>query len=272
MVLPEGFVLPPLPYAVLLTVGAGVALGLLWRAPPSVTPGTVLALVPWMALGGAAHVVWVLGLGPSRVRHLLATPAVYVTVAVLAGLCWGVGNHVSTDESKVDGLAGVVGALASLAVIGWLAAVAARGPGLHPLWPVAGILGTLVLTGVLWYCLRLVAPAITETTGWAGLVVLFGHTLDGVTTAIGIDILGTGERSPLPDLIMSMAGQLPTAPYLGVGWAFVVVKIVLVIGILWLFLEYVREAPPRAYLLLAVMAAVGLGPGIHNAVLFLHLG
>lgn len=32
--------------------------------------------------------------------------------------------------------------------------------------------------------------------------------------------------------------------------------------------DYVREEPTEGYLLLGLVAAVGLGPGVHNLVLF----
>ncbi|WP_020222266.1 DUF63 family protein, partial [Halarchaeum acidiphilum] len=101
-----------------------------------------------------------------------------------------------------------------------------------------------------------------------GALVIFGHALDAATTAVGVDALGFGEQTPLSRVIMQFAGSLPTAPVLGVGWLFIAVKLVLAVGIVLLLADYVREAPTEGYLLLAFIAAVGLGPGAHNLLLF----
>uniref|UniRef100_UPI000299E622 DUF63 family protein n=1 Tax=Halococcus hamelinensis TaxID=332168 RepID=UPI000299E622 len=100
-----------------------------------------------------------------------------------------------------------------------------------------------------------------------GLCVL-GHALDGVSTAVGIDVLGFGERSPFSRAIIEFAATLPTASLLGAGWLFVVVKLALAAAVLVLLASYVREEPGEGYLLLGAVAAVGLGPGAHNLLLF----
>jgi uncharacterized membrane protein len=45
--------------------------------------------------------------------------------------------------------------------------------------------------------------------------------------------------------------------------------VVLSVAIVALLAEYVEEAPAEGHLLLAGLAAVGLGPGVHNLLLFL---
>jgi len=67
---------------------------------------------------------------------------------------------------------------------------------------------------------------------------------------------------------MEFAAHLPTEPYLGVGWLFVLVKVALVAVVVVLLADYVREVPGEGYLLLGLVAAVGLGPGVHNVLLF----
>jgi uncharacterized membrane protein len=98
--------------------------------------------------------------------------------------------------------------------------------------------------------------------------VLFGHGLDGVSTAIGVDILGFGERTPASRVILDIAAELPTADTLGVGWLFLVVKLGVAAAVVALFVELVEEDPRQGYLLLALVAALGLGPGVHNLLLY----
>ncbi|ELY58846.1 hypothetical protein C493_06157 [Natronolimnohabitans innermongolicus JCM 12255] len=101
------------------------------------------------------------------------------------------------------------------------------------------------------------------------MIVVFGHTVDGVSTAIGYDVLGAGEEVPLSRLILEAGESLPTAEYIGGGWLFILVKVGLALVILGLFKEYVEERPRQARTLLAGVAALGLGPGIHNVLLFI---
>jgi len=107
-----------------------------------------------------------------------------------------------------------------------------------------------------------------EVNGPTGPLVLFAHALDGVSTAVGVDILQYGERTPLPRLIIDTARSLPTAEFVGAGWLFVAVKIALASLIVVYLADLVRDDPTRGNLLLGLVAAVGLGPGTHNLVLF----
>jgi uncharacterized membrane protein len=52
----------------------------------------------------------------------------------------------------------------------------------------------------------------------------------------------------------------------------VVVKLVLVGGVVVLFADYIEDEPTEGYLLLGFIAAVGLGPGVHNLLLFAVTG
>lgn len=272
MVLPEGFGLPPIGYTVGLVAALGVVGYGLWRERPPLTEETVVGLVPWMVLGGGLHVLWVIDAVPTIVRPLLGTPAVYGSTAVLAVGVWLLGltrGWGADATARGLGLAGGIG-VAMLAVLLLRGGVSSHPPTLA--WIGGGLLASLALTAVCWSLLDRARPAVTDTTGWAGVVVLFGHALDGVTTAIGMDVFGTGERSPIPQLIAEFAASLPTAELVGVGWLFVLVKLGVAVVVVVLFREYVAEAPRQGYGFLAALAAVGLGPGTHNFLLFLAAG
>jgi len=87
--LPAGTTIPPLPYLVAVLLAAG-AVGLaLRRTPPRVTSRHVLALAPWMALGSAAHVLYVVDALPPVLSPLAGSPTVYLTVGSLAGAVVG---------------------------------------------------------------------------------------------------------------------------------------------------------------------------------------
>jgi uncharacterized membrane protein len=118
-----------------------------------------------------------------------------------------------------------------------------------------------------WWLLRRVAPGV-EVAGAVGALAVVGHALDGVSTAVGIDVLGFGERTPLSRVIIEAAAALPTADAIGAGWLFVVVKLVVASVVVVLLADLMREDPREGSLLLGFVAAVGLGPGAHNLLLF----
>jgi uncharacterized membrane protein len=105
-------------------------------------------------------------------------------------------------------------------------------------------------------------------TGRLGILAVGAHALDGVSTAVGIDLLGFGERTPLSRLVIEFGASLPTAPAIGGAWLFVLVKLVVASVVVVALTETVREEPTTGRLLLGFVAAVGLGPGAHNVLLF----
>ncbi|MDS0299527.1 DUF63 family protein [Halogeometricum sp. S1BR25-6] len=268
-ILPEGFSVPPLPYLAVLLVAVAVVAAAANRRRPAVTPRRVLAFVPWMVLGSAAHVLYVVDALPPLLRPLGATAAVYLAVGAL-----GVGTFVAADARAGDDaalvLAGLGSLLAAVAVAGALFVGAARGT-LAPLVPAAGLVAAAVVAVATWGLLVRAHPA-ARVTGSVGFLAVFGHALDAVSTAVGVDLLGFGERTPLSRIIIEFAATLPTEPYLGTVWLFVVVKLVIASGVAALFADYVREDPAEGYALLGFVAAVGLGPGAHNLLLFTVLG
>lgn len=269
MVVPDGFALPPLPYLLILALGViGVGVFLL-RLDPPITDRTVLALTPWMGIGGGAHVMYVRGVVPESILPLLGTPSVYLSTAIVAGFVWAVTLSASATP---DRMLGVVGLGGLLVVAGMVLADGFVAGSLAVVWPLVGLVLSIVGTAVLWVVLSSVAPSVTSVTAGSGLAVIFGHVLDAISTAVGVDVLDAGERSPLPRAIMEVAAQLPTADAIGVGWLFVLVKLLVAVGIIWLFVPFVQETERQGHLLLALLAAVGMGPGVHNLLLFMVAG
>lgn len=263
-VLPAGFSLPPLPYLLGILAGGLAVAGGLWRRQPAVTAGTVLGLVPWMAIGSALHALYVLEAAPPVIAPLLGTPAVYATVFIALGAIWLAVDDRTEESREVARQLGLIGAGTFAFAVG---AALLSGDGIALFWPVAGLLGTIIIVAVAWYLLQQAAPSVM-VTGWPGILVLFAHGLDGVSTAIGVDVLGFSERTPASRVILEIAAGLPTADTLGAGWLFVLVKLLVAAVVVSLFAELVEEEPRQGYLLLAFVAALGLGPGVHNLLLY----
>ncbi|PSP56105.1 DUF63 domain-containing protein [Halobacteriales archaeon QS_1_67_19] len=268
MVLPEGFALPPLPYLVVLLAGLALVGGTLSRAEPPITDRTVLALAPWVLVGSSLHVLYVLDWVPAVVAPLLGTPAVYPTTFVVAGVVWLAALRTRSDAEPP---LAAVGAFLALAVVGYALARGAA-DGLRPVWPGVALLGAVGTTAGLWAATRRSYPGVARATGAVGALAVFGHALDAVSTAVGVDVLGFGERTPVSRAVLDAAAGLPTAEVIGAGWLFVLVKLAIAELVVVLFADLVREDPAEGYLLLGVVAAVGLGPGAHNLLLFVIAG
>lgn len=272
--LPEGLVVPPLPYAVALGVLA-VVIGLaLSSLQPRVDQRVVLGAVPWMVAGAAAHVFYQLDrlvdIYPAAVEPLAAAPVVYVTALLAFAGTWAAltawARRTGSEDSVGVGLAvaGTAAAALLLAFAGTSGVYAAA----TPTWSVIGLVVTVPLTAVTYAGFSYRWPTAADLAGPLGLLAVFAHALDGVTTTVGIDVLGRAERSPLPEMIMDFAGTLPTAPYLGTGWLFVLVKLAVAVGIVVAFADYIEEDPTRGNLLFGAVVVFGLGPAVNNLLLF----
>ena len=256
--LPTGVDLPPLPYLAAVALAVAAVGGALYRRRPPVTPRVVTGFAPWMVAGASGYALFQVDAVPAAVAPLFGNPIVYATTFAVADRPadrWAL--------SSVPGTLAVTGSIvATLLVAAGVATALARGL-LTLAWPLGGLVLSVALAGGIWLGVR----DRVGVTGWPGLLVLFGHTLDGVSTAVGIR-LGFGEQTPLSARLIEAGAGLPPANLLGEAWLFVLVKLVVATGVLFVFREYVREAPGEAALYLGVIAAVGLGPGAHNLVLF----
>jgi uncharacterized membrane protein len=148
-----------------------------------------------------------------------------------------------------------------------LAASVAAANGLAPYWSVVALVVATALAGAAWTVLRRFRPE-AAAAGDLGPLVVFAHTLDGVSTAVGVDVLGFGERTPLSRVILEFGASLPTAEFVGSGWPFVLVKVALAVVVVLALADSVREGAAEGYAVLALVVAVGLGPAVHNLVLF----
>jgi uncharacterized membrane protein len=287
-VLPSGLVVPPLPYAVGLLVATAALAVALSRLGPGLTGRHVLAVVPWMAAGGAAHALHQYSavrpspLVPPVVDPLVTAPAVYVTTSVAVGVGWVAALFSVDGRTALDGVTspaadersaralGVTGSVVLVGLAGVAVSLALDTGSSAFLWPAVSVVGAVVATGLAYAVVRAYRPAVVAHLGV--VVALFAHALDGVSTAVGVDVLGTGERTPIPRMIMDFAGTLPTAAYVGKGWLFVLAKLVVASGIVVLLADYVADDPTEGNLLLAFVAAVGMGPAANNLTLFLLSG
>jgi uncharacterized membrane protein len=266
VILPEGFALPPIRYLLGLTIAGAVVLLSMRDIPDPINAHDVLAFLPWMVVGATAHVLFVQGYLSTAIAPLAGTPTVYVTTAIGALGSWrGLRALVTVTRARQILLIG--GGGISVVLIGWLFAQVNTTIWRPLIIIVGSTLAAVLITGTTWIIVRFKINAISETRP-LGPVVLFGHALDGITTAVGVDVLGFGERSPLSALILEVGSSIPGVSAIGGGWQFILIKLIVISGVLWLFIEYIRSDRTQAELLLGLMTAVGVGPAIHNLLLF----
>jgi uncharacterized membrane protein len=264
--LPAGFALPPLPYLLVLAVGVVVVAVGVRRRRPALDDRHVLAFVPWILTGSCVHALYVVDALPPVLRPLSGTPAVYATVAVLGGAVW-LATDATFEAERASRALAATGLVAFVLACGAGVAVGLERGSFAPTWPAVALVASLVVGAAAWVVLRHVVPRV-EAAGAVGALAVVSHAVDGVSTAVGVDVLGFGERTPLSRVIIETAAALPTAEVLGAGWLFVVVKLLVASVVVVLLADLVEDDPREGLLLLGFVAAVGLGPGAHNLLLF----
>jgi uncharacterized membrane protein len=251
--------------------------------------GLFFALVPFMLFGGALRVVedandaaTAAGVAPTVPwpwSSLIISPVIYLTVflAVLVALV------VTVELTRQGTLADYDRPMAAIGV-GVLGLTVAYLFGLaltteyvvfNPLFLLATLLGAAVIAGLVWLGLERFAPSVNAGTGYIGLVVVWGHAVDGVANYLAADwtdALGVaveyGAKHPVNRFLNDFVGSFAPASItevLGVAWGFLLVKIVASVAVVYVFDERIFEESPRyALLLLVAIVAVGLGPGTRD--------
>lgn len=242
----------------LLAVGLVAVFGVaaLSRVRPAVSRTSLAALVPWVVTGATVYAgAQSAGLG----SLVFSPPWVYVAVGGISALVWAVATVIGRESTVLGGV-GVAGAFVSGAVF-----ESVTGP-VRLQWPLLSLAAATILTVAVWTAFVRGVPEL-EQVGWLGPFALFGQTFDGVTTLVGVDVLGFPERVTLSRWVLELAAGLPTADVFGVGWLFLAVKIAIVSVVLRLAGAWEDDERSRN-VFLWIVGVVGLGPAVHNFVLY----
>ncbi|WP_324757959.1 DUF63 family protein [Haloarcula montana] len=247
------------------------------------------ALVPFMLLGGALRTVEDLGdraleagvdpLITYPLNSLIISPVIYgsvflLTLVSLIACVWLDANgYVDSYYRATAALGGtfVTVTLAYLTIAGLTREYATLYPSV--------LLVTVVLASALSYGLyRLydaVWPAVNVGTGAVGLLVIWGHAIDGVANVVladWLDVLGVPltyyPKHPANAFIISVTESLQPAGLtaaVGTSWPFLIIKLAVASLVVSLFNdEFLEESPRYGLLLLVAVTAVGLGPGTRD--------
>jgi len=248
----------------------------------------IYPLLPFMLFGGALRVVEdandAVPVGVDAaiqypLNALIISPLIYFTVFVLTlgallAAVWlrNAGYAESYDWPLATMGTGLL--VLSLVYLVWLSATQAYVE-FHAVFTVLTMVLATVIAGGLWWVYRQWVPSITRGTPVIGAVVLWAHSVDGVSNVLGIDWgaeLGLAgdlvPKHPVNRAVIAFAdGVVPDsiAAVIGTAWAFLLLKIVAATLVIALFDdEMVEESPRFSVLLLVAVIAVGLGPGTRD--------
>jgi uncharacterized membrane protein len=254
-----------------------------------------LALVPFMLFGGALRTVedaFVAALDAGATPALefpasavLISPFIYFTVFGIATTSFFLSkwlSHRDLTDTYTYPLAGIgLGVLT--ATVGYLVYLAATTDYIDFEPTVAGsILGLATVSAVVVYlAAERFWPAANEATGIVGLVIIWGHAVDGFANVLANDWthvwnLGVSysPKHPFNEFIIDTTSSLQggdaiAGVYVGEAWPFALVKLVVPLAIVALFNdEFMEESPRFGIMLLGAIIAVGLGPGTRDMLRF----
>jgi len=273
-------------YVVILLIALSGLVFLLRRLDIGSDRDLFFALLPFVFFGGALRVVEDVtdaaadSLIGYPLNTLIISPVIYFTVfavtllALLVSVALARRGAVERYTRPLFG-AGTLVLAVTLAFLLW-SAVAPDGPGtFYPQVLIVTLVGATAAAGGTWWLIERYAPEVNAGTGRLGLVVIWGHAIDGVANVVGLDwmvALGAGPnlvpKHPVNRAIVDItASTLPASVLAVTGdtWPFLVVKLVAATVVVWLFDDQIfEESPQYAILLMIAILAVGLGPGTRD--------
>jgi len=274
---------------VLLFMMVGVVL-LLDRLDVGRDPRLFFSLVPFMLFGGALRVVEdasdrAVDAGVEPVisyplNTLFISPVIYVTVfvvtlgALLASLRLESREAVPDRYTALTGMgAGVLGL--TLAYLFYVS-ITTDYVRLYPQILIVDVGLASLLAYLIYEWADRYEPSIHAGTGKIGLAILWAHAIDGVANVVAADWLpelghpsaGYDAKHVANRAIIDITETVQPeslSSVIGTSWPFLIVKLGVALGIVWVFDEQIFEESPRyAILLLIGAAAVGLGPGTRD--------
>jgi len=247
------------------------------------------ALFPFMLFGGALRTIEDAGIAALAAGSdpliafpasaLIISPFIYVTVFAMTLGAVGVGVALE-NRGVVEAYEYPVAAIGMLLVtssVGYLSylSVTTTYVSLRPQVVAVVAIGATISAAATWLLIERVAPAINAGTGLIGVVLLWGHSVDGVANVVGLDwmpALGAGPnlvpKHPVNAAVVDITGAVLPSSVLAVTgdtWPFLLLKLAAATFVIWVFEpDLLEESPRYSILLLIAVLAVGLGPGTRD--------
>ena len=272
---------------VLLFMLAGVLL-LVRRLGIGTDRRLFFALIPFTLFGGALRVVEdandaVPADATAAISYpanaLIISPIIYLTVfivtlaAIFLSLWLARRDVVSEFEPALAGM-GTLALVVTLAYLAFLS-YSTEFVAFYPQMLVLTLLIASALAVAIYYAIDQLAPALNAGTGFIGLAILWAQAVDGVANVLASDwaqAIGLpfqySAKHPINAIIVGATTAIfppSVIDVIGDSWPFLLVKLVLAVGVIWLFDETIFEESPRySYLLMLAVLVVGLGPGTRD--------
>ncbi|PSP62834.1 hypothetical protein BRC76_04010 [Halobacteriales archaeon QH_8_67_36] len=252
-------------------------------------PNLYFAFVPFMLLGGALRVVEdgtdrAVGAGVDPLvqyplSSFIISPVIYGTVfiATLVSLLACVElDRRGVVDSYYRTTAGIGVALVTLTMAYLtMGALTTDYSTLYPSVLVVTVVIASALSYGLYWLFENYAPEVNSGTGIIGLLVIWGHAIDGVANVLLADWLDAIDvpltyypKHPANAFIIATTEALQPAGLtaaIGTSWPFLFVKLGVASAVVWLFNgQFLDESPRYSLLLLIAVTAVGLGPGTRD--------
>ena len=276
-------------YAIVLVFMLVGVLLLLRRLDIRMSKRFYFALFPFMLFGGALRVVEDVnatfvreGVGmliPFPSVGLIISPFIYftmfaITLAALVGTISLSKRGIIDEFEPALGAVGTVSLSATLAVLLYVS-VTSDLVGFYPAVAVIVLIGATLIAAAFWVLSERYAPRINAGTGTMGILVVWGHSVDGIANVLSLDWheeLGLpveyGSKHVVNAAVDRYTGLIQPewlTDAIGTVWPFLIIKIVAAVAVVWVFdREIFEESPRYAYLLLIAILAVGLGPGTRD--------
>ncbi|WP_336344107.1 DUF63 family protein [Halalkalicoccus ordinarius] len=274
-------------YALILVFALVGVVFLLQRLDIGSGHGFFFALFPFMLFGGALRTVEDASIALLRAGDpaipfpwsgLLISPLIYFTVffvtlaAVLLSVAAARRGPVDRYEYPLAGI-GTAALVVTVGYLGWLANTTGL-LGFHPIVSIVTLGGATLIAALAWVGTERYAPEVNAGTGYMGVLVVWGHTVDGIANVLSLDwasALGLPTYTPkhvVNSAIVDVTGALQpesVSSAIGTAWPFLFVKVGAALFVVWVFNEEIFEESPRySMLLLVAVTAVGLGPGTRD--------
>jgi uncharacterized membrane protein len=250
------------------------------------------ALVPFMLFGGALRVVEDSFVAAQRAGEVpavefpasaaLISPFIYFTVFFVALAAFLIAQWLTWNDftETYTYPLGAMGTGVLLATVGYLTylSFAVDYVFWYPLVTVVTVGLATALSVAAYYGIDRFYPEVNAGTGLMGLVVIWGHAIDGVanviasdwTGAFGIPGSGYSAKHVVNRIIIDITNAVQPAgltDVIGDSWTFLAVKLVVAVLIVSVFdRQFFEESPRYAVMLLMAILAVGLGPGTRDMI------
>mgnify|MGYP006280679093 CR=1 FL=1 len=257
----------------LVLVAAVVVISVfLYLEDPPITRRTILSLVPWMIAASALPILAVIADYPPSVRPLIESSGAYLSTYLILGIAWFAMMELSVRQQSREILSDYLGSMGiGLATILITLVVLQGEPAsIDQLgWSLLILFGTAIFAVAVVFVLGFWYVDAPTYTGAVGMLAVFGQTLDAVARSAGIGVFEIGSHSVLSwQMVNLVATVQPTASQADqfISWSMTYIWIKIAFGVLTVIFiaQYSKEHPQRGYLLLGIVAALGITAGMTN--------